>query len=271
MENKIIENKNYKVSNKILHELQKVKNNYNRKISRVQKKDDYGIYYTPERTTVDEILKVAKNGYDVRREINKMKSYLKRNAEKQSENPNLSNFEYEQMIKKQRKVVKNLREEIKFFKETDVKEYGKNLNVKRGVVSENQLRAKELTLAKARKKIKNLSQNELKQIEKFYNNQLSPLNYRLEILKDNYIQMIENLGKQAGVEPEIRNELIDKIMSMNAKDFYNFYNSEEGARILMSSYGVRRNNSKKGVPYNDKQRTDDYYKFIKLNNNFKGE
>ncbi|MCM1266094.1 MAG: hypothetical protein NC200_07835 [Candidatus Gastranaerophilales bacterium] len=263
-------NSGYKISKKIERELIKTRRNYLNKIARVEKKDTYGTSYVPNKPkNVKEILKEVTNGRELRAEINKMRRYLKRNAEKQvSENIEISNYEYEELKRLQRKALKRNKEELDFLKNTELKRAGTPLGVTIEQTGTDAVGTKKSNREKILKSLKSevITREDYEKKKDFLKFQASN-DRSLKVLKENYIQMLYTLGKTIGVSDTIIEGIADKIMKVNAKEFYNIYQSDVSVKILMEHYHEFRKTIKKGKVYKMADRRGDKDLFNSLYTN----
>lgn len=209
-------------------ELQRVINNFNAKLYRIQKKNPELADYLPNRVKKSDVIKSIETRADFNRIINSYKRFSKRGAEspvRSSRGAKATQWEVDEFKKKQR--IENARRtrERKKLNEQDVKIAGKSTGIKRaemGSIAENALKP-------SRKNFDNLSQKEwdlaTANIDKMLN--ASYRAERLELMRENYLK---GLYEQGFLDDSP--ELEEYIRGVDIQKFYDTVQTDETGTFM---------------------------------------
>ena len=221
-------------------ELRRVVKNFNAKISRLEKKQPQNASKLPERVTVKEIKELIETRQDFKREINTLKRFSNKGAEKIVDVPdskyNLKATKWQiQEMKRRLPRINKLREERKqMVVDIDMTSRGKNLGYKRGEFGMGRIDKVALEPIKAftpamnrqdlNEKFKTLKKEHQ---DKFWDKKDMQM-------KQNYISgLMQNYGDNAQYEADV-NAIKKAIQDMDFKEFYKIFEAEGGTFEIVS-------------------------------------
>lgn len=203
-----------------LHELQRIVNNYNAKLSRLNKNPNYkDKSVLPAKMTKREAMKSIETRADFNRLTNSLQRFSKRGSEKavkSSRGAKATQWEVNEFNIKQRTENARRTRERKKLENQEVKTRGKSTGVKRAEMGS----VKENSLKPSKKKFDNLSQKEWELAKRSIDNALNN-EYRAERkqkMKDNYIKGLINAGYPDDVIQLVTECDIDKFLETVTND-----------------------------------------------------
>lgn len=191
---------------KINNEINRIVRNYNAKINRVIKKDKYNIYYVPQKITAKDIQKLKTNVVSRRDLTNRLKDielYTKRNAEQyiSKNGQSISRYQYNVLKRNKAIALRRLNKKIKYFETNRPTSSGIQQSTT-FAQSGNQEYLN--TVAKKRRIIEtDIMEFDNLDIDKFIN--FLQVNTKLdnyERWKNNYLQMVKDVGESFGVNTD---------------------------------------------------------------------
>ena len=230
----------YKISSDSMNELRKAINNFNAKIRRLEKTDRD--IFIPVKENITAIKDRVTNKWELNREIDKLQRFTKRNAEEYKTNKSgliLSNWEYENLQKEQRRLTARLSREIERYGALNPKVYGK-----KEPATYSQMGDGKLTVLKAKKQAianKKLSKINVQQLKNLQAN-INKLNanYRStkrETFYNNYLDgTVLNLSYYIGYDMEKIEYIKGKLNELSPDQFIKAFNEEESLKDLQLRY-----------------------------------
>lgn len=210
-------------------ELTRVVRNYNAKIRRLEKKHPELKNVLPEKTSVTQMKDLIETRQDLKRELNALKRFSKRGAEKIVDVPgsdyNLktTKWQKEEMTRRIGIINRKRKKRLKEIAETEVTSRGESLGYTRGDIGMG--KAEEVSLKPMKAFTPKMSSTDLK---KKYRNILkesqSSYWYKRDLmLKENYIKSIEE-----NFNPEDVKDIVEAIDKMDINAFREIFDMEGG-------------------------------------------
>lgn len=230
----------FKISKSSEQELRKALNNFNSKIRRLENVDrEIGI---PEKESIKAIKDRVTNKWELNREIERLQSFTQRGAENLVKNKSgvvLSNWEFENLQREQRRLNARLKREIKRYSELQPSVLGKKQNVTYAQLGDGKLtmlKAKQKALSSKRLKSANL---EAVKSLKTIINKLNA-NYKTtkkETFYENYLNgTLLNLGGFLGYDLEKIKYIQDKLDELTPEQFIKAFEQEETLKDMQLRY-----------------------------------
>ncbi|MCX4254707.1 MAG: hypothetical protein OSJ63_05535 [Bacilli bacterium] len=255
-----------KISKSKQNEINKVIRNFNQKIRRLEKLDQYNLLYIPNKASKRELISEVSNTRELTQKLKELKAYTHRGAEKTvttKKGEEFSKWELDIYKKERQKALRNINQKIKKMETTKVRASGKNLEVTFAQMGDPTfisairnkqkiLREKEPTRSKYRENIK------------YFRNQRE---YQNHVLKSNYLQGLKNMGYQSGIPKEIIENIYNNFMKLNDKDFLNMYNNDLSVSKIMNYYRVFAKALSSGKMIDSETVSDITELFYELNDN----
>lgn len=214
-------------------ELKRVVKNYNAKISRLEKKDPKLKNILPEKTSVQEMRKLIDTRQDLKRELNALKRFSKRGAEKVVEVPDndynlkITKWQKEEMTRRVGVINRRREKRLEEYQDLEMKSRGKPLGYTKSQHSQfiGMGRAEEVATRPMNAFTKKMTNTDLKKKWKaiMVHSQSTYYDKRDEQLMSNVINTIlENFN------PEDVSEIVTTIRKMDFNEFYSIWQSEGG-------------------------------------------
>lgn len=255
-----------RISKNLQNEINKTIRNFNQKVARLQKLDQYNLLYLPKKQTKKSLLNDVSNKRELTAKLKELKAYSKRGAESTIQTKTgeeFSRWEYDIYKKERNKSLRNINKKIKSLESTSVKASGKKLQVTFAQMGDptyiGALRNKEKILRE-----KEPTRKKYKENLKYFKNQREYSNY---VLKQNYLRGLQNMGYQADIPEEIINNITNRFMELNDKDFLNMYNGDLSVSRIMNFYRVYAKNLSTGKMLDEESFEDLIELFYELNDN----
>lgn len=222
---------------KLNAEIRRVVNNFNAKIRRLEKLENENIVL-PEKVKVSDF----KKGYDTRRDLRRNLNYLKMFSKKGAEKKVVTEGGYETSAyqiavtkKEATRVKRNLTNKIKTYSNIAPTIFGEKEKQTRG-----QMEDTKLTSLKAKREA--LNKNLLKLNAEEYQRYMTYLekeqtsSYKDRIFKQNYIDMLMQTGYLSDFDPEKINEIATSLMNLSTDNFIRLFDTEEALKNVIDNY-----------------------------------
>lgn len=210
---------------------------YNNKIDRLRRKS--ADYILPQKMTKEDLMESSYTTKELRRQLNNLSKFNKRGAETTYKTPggySISKYEYNYLRQEQRRVKKKLEKEIERYQTEAPTVFGKKEGFTFAQMGDStylNLKAKRASLEKD---ISRMSKEELMQ----YRNILYKLgknrDYLAEGFRDNYMEILTDLGYFTGYDQEKLKFLKEKLMTLDPEEFYKLYQMDKSIKALRDYY-----------------------------------
>lgn len=220
-------------------ELRRVIRNYNNKIYRLEKSERDLIL--PEKANIKAIKERITNKWELNRELANLEAFTKRGAEETittKGGASLSKYEYQRLQREQRRLVQRLTREIERYGNIKPREFGKVQSAtyaQMGDEKVSNLKAKRKAIA--RRKLRAISNEELKSLKTLINK--ANANYRKDknVFYDNYLDgTLLNLGYYVGYDKEKLDYIKNKLNELTPEQFLKAFNTEVSLKDIQDRY-----------------------------------
>ena len=223
---------------KLNQEINKVVKNFNQKIARLEKTEKDLIL--PEKITKKELKENYYTRTDLRRKLRELKRYSSRGIEETittSGGVTVSKYELKNLQIESRRIKANLTREIKRLEVTTPKVFGKEQATTFSQMGDQyflNLQARRKALEKG--KITNLSKEQLQQYNKLLQKTRRNKEYYNNVFKENYQNMLTDLGYFYGYDNQKLNELKEKINKLESDKFLKLFREEKSIQAILDYY-----------------------------------
>lgn len=223
---------------KLNQEINKVVKNFNQKIARLEKTEKDLIL--PEKISKKELKENYYTRTDLRRKLRELKRYSSRGIEETittSGGVTLSKYELKNLQIESRRIKANLTREIKRLEVSTPKVFGKEQATTFSQMGDQyylNLQARRKALEKG--KITNLSKKQLQQYNKLLQKTRRNKEYYNNVFKENYQNMLTDLGYFYGYDNQKLNELKEKINKLESDKFLKLFREEKSIQAILDYY-----------------------------------
>lgn len=223
----------------LVNKINKTVRNYNAKINRLQKINPS--LALPEKVTATSIRNISDNRKELNRNLEKLKRFSKRGAEKTIILPSgelISEYELKELKRESARLQRNLTRRINELASTTPKVAGVKQDytyAEMGDMRLNNMIAKRDTLKRMSKKI--TLGGDLKNFMKLLETTKNKQNYQISIFKNNYLdKMLMYQAYSIGYDQNRINEIKEKINRLSDKDFLKFFDEEKIVQMVRDKY-----------------------------------
>lgn len=221
--------------------------NFNAKIDRLAKKNPKEAGTLPEKVSLRELKKMINTRQDLQREVNALKRFSKRGAEELTNPPpkfgntelRLTKWEVDEMLRRTARVNKSRALKRAEILETEMTSRGEELGYKRGQVAMGTLDKNQLEPIVPFTRTMNNEERRRKFRTLRNESQIDYWDKRDNILREAYIK-----GIKQNYNPEDVQDVVDKIRTMDIKEFRKIFESEGGTKAFEWVYPKRRSRGK---------------------------
>lgn len=214
-------------------EINRVIGNFNAKVRRLEQNTD--LMTIPDTISKRELKQSVRTRRELYRKLKELKTFSKRGIERPIETlkgAKISKYDYLKLKKEVTRMKRKLTEDIKKYKITKPKVYGKYQDVTFAQTGDNAY----LTVLAQREKLnKNLMQFDAEQFVKFGNfiKRLDETrNYYDTLFKSYYIDMFTGLGREMGYDEEKLKEIEKKLSTLTPDNFYKLFKEEKSIQAV---------------------------------------
>lgn len=210
---------------------------YNNKIDRLRRKQ--ADYILPQKMTKEDLMESSYTTKELRRQLNNLAKFTQRGAEATyttSGGYSISKYEYDYLRREQRRVKRKIEKELERYQTTAPTVFGKSQGFSFAQMGDStylNLKAKRTSLEKD---ISKMTKEELLK----YRNVLYKLgknrNYLAEGFRDNYLEILTDLGYFTGYDKEKLKLLKEKLLSLDPEQFYRLYENEKAIKVIRDYY-----------------------------------
>ena len=225
---------------KLNQEINKTIRNFNQKIARLEKSDRDLIL--PTKITKKQLKSEVITRNELKRKLKELQRYSNRGIEQTITTRGgvtLSKYELANIKRESARVKRNLTREIKKLQETKPKVFGKiqaTTFAKMGDSRYLNLVTKREALNKDLTKISSEQfERQQRLIAKIGKNQ----RYMNNVFKDNYFEMLTDLGYYYNYDEAKLREIKNKIYKLSPEQFYKLFNEEKSIKAITEYYGTR--------------------------------
>ena len=210
---------------------------YNNKIDRLRRKQ--ADYILPQKMTKEDLMESSYTTKDIRRQLSNLAKFNERGAEATyttSGGYSISKYEYNYLRREQRRVKRKIEKEIERYQTTAPTVFGKSQGFSFAQMGDStylNLKAKRQSLEKD---ISKMSKEELLKYREVLYKLGKNRNYLAEGFRDNYLEILTDLGYFTGYDNEKLKLLKDKLKSLDPEEFYKLYENEKAIKVIRDYY-----------------------------------
>lgn len=210
---------------------------YNNKIDRLRRKQ--ADYILPQKMTKEDLMESSYTTKELRRQLSNLAKFNERGAEATyttSGGYSISKYEYNYLRREQKRVKKKIDKEIERYQTTAPTVFGKSQGFSFAEMGDStylNLKAKRQSLEKD---ISKMNKEELLKYREILYKLGKNRNYLAEGFRENYIEILFDLGYLTGYDHEKLKFLEEKLMSLDPEEFYKLYQNEKGIKAIKDYY-----------------------------------
>lgn len=210
---------------------------YNNKIDRLRRKQ--ADYILPQKVTKEDLMESSYTTKELRRQLTNLDRFTRRGAEVSyttSGGYSISKYEYDYLRREQRRVKRKLDKEIERYQTSAPTVFGKSQGFTFAQMGDStylNLKARRTSLEKD---ISQMTKQELLQYRKVLYKLGKNRNYLAEGFRDNYLEILTDLGYFTGYDGEKLKLLKEKLKSLDPESFYRLYENEKSIKVIRDYY-----------------------------------
>ena len=223
---------------KLNQEINKTIRNFNQKITRLEKSERDLLL--PEKITKKELKENVYTRTELRRKLRELQLYSKRNIEETITTKGgvtLSRYELTKIKRESSRIKASLTREINKMQSTSPKVFGKKQATTFAQMGDQyylNLQARRKALEKG--DIGTLSSEQLKQYKTLLDKTRRNKTYYSNIFKENYMQMLTDMGYFYGYDKEKLDKLKDTLSSLDSDKFLKLFRDEKSIQAILEYY-----------------------------------
>lgn len=223
---------------KLNQEINKTIRNFNQKITRLEKSERDLLL--PEKITKKELKENVYTRTELRRKLRELQLYSKRNIEETITTKGgvtLSRYELTKIKRESSRIKANLTREINKMQSTSPKVFGKKQATTFAQMGDQyylNLQARRKALEKG--DIGTLSAEQLKQYQTLLDKTRRNKTYYSNIFKENYMQMLTDMGYFYGYDKEKLDKLKNTLSSLDSDKFLKLFRDEKSIQAILEYY-----------------------------------
>lgn len=224
---------------KLNSEINKVINNYNAKIRRIEKYADSYNYQLPNKMTKKILKQNAYTRTELRRKLNELKRYSQRGIENSIQTKGgyvISRYEFENLKREKARVQRNISREITRLETEKARVYGKEQVYTFAQMGDSRYLNFLARKENIQKKIDTLSKEDFENYRKFVYSTGRNIEYENSLFRENYEKMLFDLAYYTKYPEEKIEELKKKIDKLPNKKFYKLFHTEQGIKDVIYQY-----------------------------------
>ena len=224
---------------KLNQEINRVINNYNAKIRRIEKYDDSYNYQLPEIMTKKILKQNAYTRAELRRKLNELKRYSTRGIEKSMQTSGgyvLSKYEFENLKREKARVQRNISREITRLEKEKARVYGKEQVYTFAQMGDSRYLSFLARKEKIKQRIEDIGREDFERYRSFVYSVGRNIEYENSLFRENYEKMLFDLAYYTKYPDEKINELKKKLDKLPNKKFYKLFHTEQGIKEVIYQY-----------------------------------
>ena len=221
---------------KLNQEINKTIKNFNQKIARLQKEEKQLL---PSKITKRDLKSEVYTRTELQRKLKELQRFSQRGVEEiitTKSGVRLTKYEIENIKRESARVKRNITRELNRLKTTNPKVFGKiqaSTYSEMGDVDYLNLVARRQALEKD---ITRLSKEELQRYKKLVEKTGRNQQYMNSVFKENYFEMLTDLGYYFKYDNDKLNKLKEKLMKLKPNDFLKLFKEDKSIRAILDYY-----------------------------------
>lgn len=228
---------------KFNQEINRAIRNFNAKVSRLENSGRTDAII-PDRINREMVLEDALTRREIRRRLNYLRMFSKRNSEKAVTNDSglrISKYELEVTKREARRIKANLTRQINKRMQEKPSVFGQEEPFTFGQLEDSTLTNLKATRNALNKDISSLNVESFKRFKELLKRR-DQTTAKDERFKDNYLEMLLTAGYFSGFDEEKLTEIHDKIKNLSTRDFLNLFNNESAIKSILEDYNIYKMN-----------------------------
>lgn len=224
---------------KLNQEINKVINNYNAKIRRIEKYVDSYNYQLPEKMTKKTLKQNAYTRTELRRKLNELKRFSQRGIERSMQTSGgyiISKYEFENLKREKARVQRNISRELTRLETEKARVYGKPQAYTFAQMGDSRYLSFLARKENIKKEIAKLNKEEYERYKQFVYSTGRNIEYENSLFRENYEKMLFDLAYYTKYPDEKIQELKKKIDKLPNKKFYKLFHTEQGIKEVIYQY-----------------------------------
>ena len=238
---------------KLNQEINRTIKNFNQKIARLEKQERELL---PTKVTKKQVTENVYTRKDLRRKLKELQSFSERGAEEvitTKGGVRLTKYELQKVKKENARLKASISREIKRLSTKKPKIFGKEQATtfaEMGDTDYLNLVARRMALEKD---ITRLTKEEFEGLRKLMGKTRNAKDYMDYVFKENYFEMLTDLGYYFNYDKEKLKNLKDQLMELNTNDFMKLFREDKSIRAILDYYPVvtesfKPTNKSKNIP-----------------------
>lgn len=225
---------------KLNQEINRTIKNFNQKIARLEKSDRELIL--PSKITKKSLKQNVYNRNELRRKLKELQRYSQRGVEETittTGGVTLSKYELQNIKRENARVKRNLTREINKLQQTKPKVFGKIQSTTFAKMGDTRYLNLVTKRENLNKDLTKLSPEQFEKQQKMINRIGKNQNYMNTVFKDNYFDMLTELGYFYGYDNEKLKEIKEKIYKLSPEQFYKLFKEEKSITAITDYYATQ--------------------------------
>ena len=234
---------------------------YNAKIDRLARQRSN--YMLPQKISKQDLMEISWTRRDLQRRLSNLEAFTKRGAERTVMTQSgyaVSKCELDYLKKEKSRIKRKLNKEIKYYESTKPKLFGKDTARTFAQMGDSLYLNLRARYENVNVDIENLPIDELMQYRNLLYNLGKDKNYLAENFKENYLEMLTDVGYHVGYDKDKLEKLKQALRELEPSKFYDLYINEKSIKDVANYYYVTTDG--KRDPRNFKNNVSDLYDSI---------
>ena len=236
---------------KLNQEINRTIKNFNQKVARLEKQERELL---PAKVTKKQITENVYTRTDLRRKLKELQKFSERGAEEvitTRGGVRLTKYELQKVKKENARLKANISREIKRLSTKKPKIFGKEQQTTFAEMGDQDylnLVARRMALDKD---VNRLTKEEFERLTKLITKTQNAQQYMDYVFKENYFEMLTDLGYYFKYDKEKLNMLKDKLMDLKPNDFMKIFREDKSIRAILDYYPIITESfkpNKKNIP-----------------------
>lgn len=232
---------------KLNYEIMRTINNFNRKVRRLEKQEREAL---PDTVTKKELQERYDNRTELLKKLKSMQAFSKRSGEvpiKTKGGVEITRYELQNLKYDIKQAKKNIQEEIERMKYKKPTIFGKVQDVTFAQMGDERYLSKKETLKAISKDFTKLNKQEFKRFKNRLGRELFYQSYEKDKFKNNYFEMIEDLGYFYNVSGDKIKTIKEKLYNLKPEQFIKLFNTDKAIKSITDYYPIMTGRKKTGI------------------------
>lgn len=226
---------------KLNQEINRTIKNFNQKIARLEKQERELL---PSKITKKDLKESVYTRRELQRKLKELQRFSKRGAEdiiETSGGARLTRYNYQNLKRENTRIKQNLTREINRLRVEKPKIFGKTQTSTFSEMGDTDYLNLVARRKALEKDINKLSRDELERFTKLIEKTGRNQQYMNSVFKQNYFDMLTDLGYYFDYDNDKLSELKDKLMKLKPNDFLKLFKEDKSVRAILDYYPIVTN------------------------------